>query len=705
MLLRHRHQLDDLMSTLRATHPHYIKCIKPNTAKAPNVIMPSIVMEQLRYSGILEVVRIRREGYPTRTPFQDFYSMFEILGTGRGTGWQYPPASKCSPEQARAAAEAIATAAFKHDLLFFQMGHSKIFLKDKGLDCMRLAVKNFYADSARVIQRRFLTRRKARWFQDLRVSAIDIQKSVRCWRQYRIYTKQVKAIKVIQWSVVGKRLRKDFALKCHMATLIRRRVRVFALKCLFKIRKRVQIKAIRVIQRYYRGYVSRRATTAKRAQYTRAQVLFSRHYRGYKQRARYTVERQKIILIQSIARRALALKAAEKRLKCCIQLQARGRCFVGRNRYLRDKSRIIQLQSVIRMAIWKKKYVKARCSVVLSQAVARKMICRKQYLNSLARCVRIQCNIRRAVARLWFKKTRACAICLQSVIRMAIWRTRYQDAVRRIIIAQSVVRRQLRVKHYEKSRRYCVSIQTQMRRKLSRDMYLSSRLKVILLQSTIRMALATRRYKQERTSIIRIQSVARQHSAHVAYRRSVEMCVRVQAVIRRLVYKLRYAKTRHAVISIQAAARMCALKRHYLDMRRKCILIQAVGRRRACVKDYRMVRSHWILVQKVVRCRLQVQRYLRMRSATKRLKVCARRFLRNMALKKRIIQLHGYCQSGDADAVKNHLSAGIYYNKSSPLYLPLLTCCMLQISSLIWQSAINGIRTRLASTPLVSSGS
>ena len=656
---RYRHQLDDLMSTLRATHPHYIKCIKPNTSKAPNVIMPSIVMEQLRYSGILEVVRIRREGYPTRTPFQDFYSMFEILGLGRGKMWKYPAASVCSPEQARGAAQEIASTVFKHDLLFFQMGHSKIFLKDKGLDYMRLAVKNFYADSARVIQRKFLTRRKARWFQDVRSSAIDIQKSVRCWRQYKIYTQQMKAIKVIQWSVVGKRLRKEFAVKCHMATLIRRRVRVFVLKCLFNIKKRVQLKAIRNILRCYRGYASRHATKAKRLQYTRAQILFSRRYRGHAQRTRYVTERVKIILIQSVVRRLLAVKVADKMLRCCVQLQARGRCFVGRNRYLRNKSMIAMLQSVIRMAIWKRKYESSRRSVVLSQSVARRMICRRGYLSSLARCVRIQCHIRKAIARMRYKKTRSHAISMQSVVRMIIWRKRYQTAVKRIIVAQSAVRRQLGVKQYEKAKRSCIAIQKYVRRKLSREVYLSDRRKVILLQNTTRMLLATKRYKHERDSIVRIQSVFRQHSARLSYVRTIERCVCVQAVTRRLVYKLRYAKTRRALILIQAMARMYAHRQSYLDTRRKCILIQAMSRRRACVQEYKTVRSYWILVQKVVRCHLQLQRYLRVKNATKRLKICARQYLRNISLRKRIVQLHSYCQSGDADAVKNHLSTGM----------------------------------------------
>eukprot|EP00981_Chlorochromonas_danica_P006314 scaffold1365_cov163-Ochromonas_danica.AAC.4 len=57
-----RSQLDILMNTLRSTSPHYIKCIKPNASKMANIFDGSLVLEQLRYSGALEVVRIRQEG-------------------------------------------------------------------------------------------------------------------------------------------------------------------------------------------------------------------------------------------------------------------------------------------------------------------------------------------------------------------------------------------------------------------------------------------------------------------------------------------------------------------------------------------------------------------------------------------------------------------------------------------------------------------
>lgn len=40
----------------------------------PNQFNPDVVLNQLRYSGMLETVKIRRAGFPVRRTFKDFYS-------------------------------------------------------------------------------------------------------------------------------------------------------------------------------------------------------------------------------------------------------------------------------------------------------------------------------------------------------------------------------------------------------------------------------------------------------------------------------------------------------------------------------------------------------------------------------------------------------------------------------------------------------
>lgn len=44
----------------------------------PGLFEPDVVMAQLRYSGVLETVRIRKEGFPVRLPFQVFIDRYCI---------------------------------------------------------------------------------------------------------------------------------------------------------------------------------------------------------------------------------------------------------------------------------------------------------------------------------------------------------------------------------------------------------------------------------------------------------------------------------------------------------------------------------------------------------------------------------------------------------------------------------------------------
>nr|XP_014341456.1 PREDICTED: unconventional myosin-X-like [Latimeria chalumnae] len=69
-----RDSLHSLMATLSTSNPFFIRCIKPNMEKTPNKFDPVVVLNQLRYSGMLETVKIRRAGFPVRRQFQDFYT-------------------------------------------------------------------------------------------------------------------------------------------------------------------------------------------------------------------------------------------------------------------------------------------------------------------------------------------------------------------------------------------------------------------------------------------------------------------------------------------------------------------------------------------------------------------------------------------------------------------------------------------------------
>uniref|UniRef100_A0A4W5RIJ8 Myosin-9 n=1 Tax=Hucho hucho TaxID=62062 RepID=A0A4W5RIJ8_9TELE len=75
----YKEQLSNLMTTLRNTNPNFVRCIIPNHEKKAGKLEPHLVLEQLRCNGVLEGIRICRQGFPNRIVFQEFRQRYEIL--------------------------------------------------------------------------------------------------------------------------------------------------------------------------------------------------------------------------------------------------------------------------------------------------------------------------------------------------------------------------------------------------------------------------------------------------------------------------------------------------------------------------------------------------------------------------------------------------------------------------------------------------
>ena len=60
------------MAKIATTQPHFVRCIKPNDAHAADCLDRPRVVEQLRYGGVLEAVRVARAGFPVRYPHAQF---------------------------------------------------------------------------------------------------------------------------------------------------------------------------------------------------------------------------------------------------------------------------------------------------------------------------------------------------------------------------------------------------------------------------------------------------------------------------------------------------------------------------------------------------------------------------------------------------------------------------------------------------------
>ena len=77
-----KNQLKELMDLINGTNPHWIRCIKPDPAKKPLKFNGVMTLTQLRSSGVLGTVQIRKAGYPVRVKLADFVRQYKVIATG-----------------------------------------------------------------------------------------------------------------------------------------------------------------------------------------------------------------------------------------------------------------------------------------------------------------------------------------------------------------------------------------------------------------------------------------------------------------------------------------------------------------------------------------------------------------------------------------------------------------------------------------------
>ncbi|XP_042365992.1 myosin-6-like [Plectropomus leopardus] len=116
----HRENLNKLMTNLRSTHPHFVRCIIPNETKTPGAMENPLVMHQLRCNGVLEGIRICRKGFPNRVQYGDFKQRYRILNPNAIPEGQFI-------DNKKAAEKLLGSLDIDHEQ--YKLGHTKVFFK------------------------------------------------------------------------------------------------------------------------------------------------------------------------------------------------------------------------------------------------------------------------------------------------------------------------------------------------------------------------------------------------------------------------------------------------------------------------------------------------------------------------------------------------------------------------------------------------
>uniref|UniRef100_A0A8C2Z8C4 Myosin heavy chain n=1 Tax=Cyclopterus lumpus TaxID=8103 RepID=A0A8C2Z8C4_CYCLU len=115
-----RENLGKLMTNLRSTHPHFVRCLIPNESKTPGLMQNFLVIHQLRCNGVLEGIRICRKGFPSRILYADFKQRYKVLNASVIPEGQFIDNKKASEKLLQS---------IDVDKSQYRFGHTKVFFK------------------------------------------------------------------------------------------------------------------------------------------------------------------------------------------------------------------------------------------------------------------------------------------------------------------------------------------------------------------------------------------------------------------------------------------------------------------------------------------------------------------------------------------------------------------------------------------------
>ncbi|XP_034390130.1 unconventional myosin-IXAa-like isoform X2 [Cyclopterus lumpus] len=251
--------LNKLMETLDQSEPYFVKCFRSNAEKLPLRFNDGLVLRQLRYTGMLETVRIRQSGYSIKYTFQDFVRHFHVL-LPRGTS----PTKSGIREFFRRIHLPPAG---------YQVGNTTVFLREVERQRLQTLLHQEVLRRIVALQRRFRAVLERKRFVDMRRACSVLQ---RWWR--RCLLRQSSA---------------DSAEEEEAAVCLQAAWRSFRERRRFLQRRHAAV----VIQGSWRSRCRRRCAAA---------VTVQAAWRGFWERSRYCRTHGAVTRLQAMARGHLA---------------------------------------------------------------------------------------------------------------------------------------------------------------------------------------------------------------------------------------------------------------------------------------------------------------------------------------------------------------------------------------------------------------
>ncbi|XP_012256582.2 myosin-IIIb-like isoform X3 [Athalia rosae] len=251
-----RFSLMDLLQKMVSGSPQFVRCIKPNDSKSPRLFDSEKVIKQLRYTGVLETIRIRQNGFSHRIPFNDFLKRYCFLAFG------YDERVVANRDNCR-----LLLVRLKMD--GWALGKTKVFLKYYHVEFLS---KMYEEQLKKIIMvqacvRRWLAKiryRKQKW--QFAVSIVTLQRHIRGWLARKHLEEQAEKLRAEEEALALEKARENeqkAGMNWFKAKLLRsmtqEQIDVTTVNELDKGKENLdQDTAAVIIQSHFRGFTIRR---------------------------------------------------------------------------------------------------------------------------------------------------------------------------------------------------------------------------------------------------------------------------------------------------------------------------------------------------------------------------------------------------------------------------------------------------------------
>lgn len=375
------------MTELRTCECHFIRCLKPNEEKKPCFWNGNLVLQQIRYLGVLESIKVRKESFPVRRLYRLFFHKYEEL---RVSGPSFLRLDSENADFKELTKELVIDALKSHPGEFALYGRTKIFLKN---NTFLLIEKKYHEkmvkknEKAIKIQRAFYRFKQMTKLRQRFKALTKIKGFIRVRLEYLNFQKIRKSVRILQ----------GFYKKRYKS----REIMVNRLKCI-------------VIQTYIRRYLAFRDFNSNLTDLSgKIKIIVSFIRKGILKRKKkrdeeillivrdvvfektwMRIEEKKAIFIQKYIRRFVnILRNSEivnkirnfrllyKEIKAALLIQKNVRSLKLRKRYFKMRHSVNKIKGLFRMKALSEKFRNLKRNVLIIQKIIKPFIA-KRILNN-----------------------------------------------------------------------------------------------------------------------------------------------------------------------------------------------------------------------------------------------------------------------------------------------------------------------------------